>query len=187
MANHTEYLLLETPNAYVFPYMDAAYDVPISNSYYLFETDTVTFLQIVLSGSVDMFAESNIVIRGGDKSVLQLIDYYIYPQFTVMASESSDLAKTNSNTVSLPNFDNVSPDIAEIYAAVNEVLSQVRGAMITERQVIQEDVVISFYDNGWSVIVNYSNENYIQGQVTVGPQSAVSIKTELLQMEGIEK
>lgn len=187
LANHTEYLLLETPNAYVFPYMDAAYDVPISDSYYLFETDTVPFLQIVLSGSVDMFAESNIVIRGGDKSVLQLIDYNIYPQFTVMASESSDLAKTNSNTVSLPNFDNVSPDIAEIYAAVNEVLSQVQGAMMTDRQVIQEDVVISFYDNGWSVIVNYSNENYIQGQVTVGPQSAVSIKTELLQMEGIEK
>ena len=104
-----------------------------------------------------------------------------------MASESSDLAKTNSNTVSLPNFDNVSTDIAEIYAAVNEVLSQVRGAMITERQVIQEDVVISFNDNGGSVIVNYSNENYIQGQVTGGPQSAVSIKTELLQMEGIEK
>lgn len=181
LEENQEFLLLQTPNSYAFSYMDAAYDIPVSNSSFLYETDTVPFVQIVLSGCVDMYAETNLVVRAGDSSVLELIDYNVYPQFTVTASGSSDLANTNSNSLFLPDFEDISEDIAAIYEEVNRVLSPVYGAMITDRQVVEENVAVSDYDNGWSVVVNYSDRDVTIGQITVTAKSAVSVQTELLQ------
>ncbi|MBQ4563005.1 MAG: hypothetical protein IJA58_00830, partial [Lachnospiraceae bacterium] len=107
-----------------------------------------------------------------------------YPQFTALAADSDVLAKTNSNIKVSPSFDDISDDIIHIYKRVDEVLSPVRGAMVETRVVVQDGVVVTTYDNGWSVVVNYSTAGFTQGEITVEAKSAVSVKTEFLQMKG---
>lgn len=170
-------LLLQAPNGYAFPFATAAYDLPVNHSYLLYETDAVPFLQIVLGGSVDLYARSDTVLRAGDASVLKLIDYNVYPQFTVTAASSSALTKTNSLTQFATHFDSLSDDITAIYNTVNAVLAPVSGALLIDRQVVRDNVAVSTYDNGWSVLVNYSADAYTVGLVTVPAQSAVSVET----------
>ena len=180
LQNQQDSLLLQAPNAYAFPFASAAYDLPANHSYLLYETDAVPFLQIVLGGSVDLYARSDTVLRAGNASVLKLIDFNLYPQFTVTEASSSALTKTNSLTQFATHFDSLSDDIVAIYQTVNAVLAPVSGALLTDRQVVRDNVAVSTYDNGWSVVVNYSAETYTQGSVSVPAQSAVSVQTSQL-------
>lgn len=176
-----DYVLLQAPNAYALPYTDAVYDLPLENSGYLFETDSVPLLQIVLGGYVERFAPSNYVVRAENRTdILRLIDYNVYPQFTVTAADEMELAKTNSNMLYCSQFDMLSDEIKEIYQTVNEALSPVRGAAMIRRKVLRDDFVITSYSNGWSILINYSDSVKTENGISVPACTAVTVPTEQL-------
>ena len=43
-------------NSFLWGNMEEYFDIPVVNSQYLFETDTVPFLQIILKGHIDYYA-----------------------------------------------------------------------------------------------------------------------------------
>ncbi len=176
-----DYVLLQNPNAYALPYADAAYDLPLNNSRYLFETDCVPFLQIVLSGCMDQFTQSNYVVRSENRAdILRLIDYNVCPRFTVTAADETKLAKTNSNMLFCSEFDMLSDEIKEIYKMVDDALSPVQGASVIQRAVPEDDFVITSYSNGWSILINYSDSAKTENGIAVPEYSAVTVLTEQL-------
>ncbi|MBP5250214.1 MAG: hypothetical protein J6Z46_09445, partial [Lachnospiraceae bacterium] len=54
-ASENKKLNLETPNMYLWKYMDRFLKAPVGTSQYVFETDSVPFLQIVLHGTTEIY------------------------------------------------------------------------------------------------------------------------------------
>ena len=85
---------LSRVNSYLWKYTDEYFDIPTSCSQYLFETDTVPFLQIVLKGSMDYYAPYANQGFYTTESILKMAEYGCYPSFMVTASDNHSLTDT---------------------------------------------------------------------------------------------
>ena len=66
-------------------------------SQYLIQTDTVPFLQIVLSGSMEVYATYANFSFYTETDILRMIDYNVYPSFILTHDPSYELISTNSS------------------------------------------------------------------------------------------
>ena len=166
-------LALAAPNGYATPYASFIYDIPISNSMYLCETESVPFLQMVYGGSIQMFATTS--IPGGEVQtyLLRLIDYNVYPHYILSEENSSLLSASNMNLLFATCFDDLLDELAREYHIVSDILSQVATAKPLQRTVIEDGIAVTEYDNSRKVVVNYlSHEVNVDG-VMIPAGSAV--------------
>ena len=79
--------VLENPNQYLWNDTSEYINMPLQNSQYMYETDSVPFLQIVLKGSIDYY--SPYVIEGfyNQRNKLMMIEYGAYPFFIIMSEK----------------------------------------------------------------------------------------------------
>ena len=175
--SETEELFLESPNSYLWAASDAMYSVPGQHTQLLYQTDTVPFMQTVLSGLIPMFSRPMNFGAGGDADLLHMIDFNLYPAYLVTEVESSELRNANTQDIYYSQLDALFPEIESTYHRVNEILGPVRGAQVTGRSVPAADVSITDYSNGQSVIVNYTNESFDYEGVEVPAQSAAVTET----------
>ena len=85
-----------SPNAYLWKYVDRFLDNPVFSTQYIIETDNVPFLQLVLNGTMELYAPYSNFSFYTDKDVLRMIDYNVYPSFLLSNESSHYLASTNS-------------------------------------------------------------------------------------------
>ena len=172
----TDHLYLQRPNEYAFPYADGIYGVPLNHSGYMFETDCVPFYQIVMSGSVPLFAKPMNTDIGNEDTTLRLIEFNTYPIYTITEESTSVLAKSNSHDVFNSQADKMIPAMLDQYKAVNAVLSQTQGLVIESRNVVSQGVVIVGYENNTQIIVNYTDCEYKYLGETIGAKAAAVFK-----------
>lgn len=172
--SHT--LALETPNAYLLSAAGSFRGTPMTNSQYLYESDTVPFLQIVLSGSIALFAPYANESFYSDLDVLKHIDYNTYPSFLMTQSDNNSLRNTASAELCSTRFEDWEQTIEAVYAQVNEVLRHTGGQMILDRRMLSEGVSQTVYESG-RVIVNYSDADYRSGGDFVAQRSAVFLES----------
>jgi hypothetical protein len=161
------------PNDYFYADMDAYYDMPLYNSGYIYTTDAVPFLQIVLAGYVPYYGpalnfSSNII-----DDMLRLVDYGIYPSYYVTHDVTAKILDTRSNWIYTSSYSQWEKDIKETYQWMNELLRGVKDQEIVARQVLEEGVVAVDYANGMQIIVNYNERPYTNGEVTVEGKNAI--------------
>lgn len=159
---------LSNPNEYLWKYTDDYFDMPMNNSQYLYETDTVPFLQIVLKGSLDYYAPYANQSSYSKNDILKMIEFGAYPSFITAAADNYDLQDTPLVDYFSINFDDWYSTVVEVYGEVNSALKNVEGAYITKHTVISSGVSKVDYSNGISIYVNYNNSEVAYGDVTVG-------------------
>lgn len=167
---------LERPNSYLWSVCNAYLETPISSSNYLIETQSVPFLQMVLSGKVEMYSMPFNLNFTGREYILRLIDYNVYPSFTLTEQDSIDLFGTNSSGVFTSQYDMWKGTVQSVYAEVNGVLGKVAGETVTDRITVENGVYATVYSNGVTVVVNYSSTPVEYKGVTVAGQSAAAVK-----------
>lgn len=153
----TEYLVLEAPNAYALPFADAVAKVPVNNSRYLYAMTSVPFIPTVLSGYVPQFSQPLNFGTQTVNDILLLIDYNIYPTYIFTEKESAEFENTNTNDIYSSCFDDLKDYAVSNYQMLNQVLSQVQGQRIINREIPQNGVSVTEYENGKKVIVNYTD------------------------------
>ena len=173
---NTGKLALYEPNAYAFGYADAVYDIPMQTSQFVFETDTVPFMQIVLSGSIDYYAPNLNFGTNTVEDVLKLIDYGAYPSYVLTEQYSNKLASTNLNDIYTSRYEDWKPYIIENYKAINDILSKVRGKAINRRFVPEDGIVLVEYEGGTTILINYTDKSYTYNNQTFGGLSAAIVK-----------
>ncbi|HET7615450.1 MAG TPA: DUF5696 domain-containing protein [Bacillales bacterium] len=146
------------PNDYLVPETDAIFDIPMSSSHYMYETDTVPFLQIVYHGFVDYFADFSNFHANPHEKLLRMIEYGAYPSFYLTKEPSWKLQDTPSSRLFTSQYDNWKDEILLEYRKANQALRHVQNAMIEDRSVPAWGVVKVTYSNGYSVVVNYTGE-----------------------------
>ena len=150
--------------------------MPLENSQYLFETDSVPFLPMVLKGSVDYYAP---YINQGyypEDSLLKLLEYGAYPSFLTMQAENEKLIGTPSSDYFSIQMENWQEAMVSSYRQLNAVLQKTEGAVMEEHRVLQKGVVRVRYSNGVTVYVNYLNEEYRDGSVVVSAKSGICVE-----------
>lgn len=148
---------MNTPNYYMWDSCTDYFDIPMMNSQYLFESDSVPFLQIVLKGHINYYAPYANQGFYTDACTLKSIEYGAYPSFLVMAADNGDLNKTPMVDYFSLNFEDWEGTIETVYNKVNTALKEVEGAMISEHKVLAEGVVRVTYDNGVKIYINYNS------------------------------
>ena len=146
-----------TPNMYLWPSLDDFYDLPVYNSQYIAETDSVPFLEIVLGGLVNLYASYSNFSFFNDESCLKMIEYNLNPSFIITEKSNEDLMYTNSRDYYSTGYSKYKDIIKEVYDKVNPILSQLQGKTLVAREVIpsgEDNDNLGFYVNTYAPYVN---------------------------------
>ncbi|MGL5296707.1 MAG: DUF5696 domain-containing protein [Culicoidibacterales bacterium] len=150
---------LYRPTATNFEYADEIYDIPMNSSQYLYFTDTVPFLQIVLKGYVDYYAPFSNFSADLTDETLRMIEYGAFPAFYLTAEPTSLLKETGSQDVYSAEYELWREEIIRQYSMVQKALNGVQGETIDERIVIEPGVVKVVYSNNQQIYVNYTTQS----------------------------
>lgn len=146
------------PNQYVWPYVDRFFDCDVTDSSLLIEEQTVPFLQMVLQGSMEMYAKYSNFSFYDDVSILRMIDYQLFPSFVLTQESSYLLLNTNSSFYFSTEYSQYKELIGKIYQLVDAALKEVISANWINREVLDNQLVVNSYDNGKKIILNYSSQ-----------------------------
>ena len=169
-------LFFDAGNLYMLKYAEKITDIPMSNSQYIYETDTVPFLQMVLRGSVEYYAPYSNLGFYSDASILKMIEYGAYPSFIVMGADNFSISDTPLENHFSLNFKDWEDKIYYVYGQVNEALSKVKGAAIISHYAENEGVYRTTYDNDIAIYVNYNNEDYVTAEGVTVPAGGYTVE-----------
>lgn len=159
------------PNDYMWENTEEYFNIPMVNSQYLYETDTVPFLQMVLKGSIDYYAPyANLGFYNKD-SILKMIEYATYPSVLLMAEDNYALHNTGLEDYFSLHYNSWENVIGDMYSQISSALSKVEGASMTEHKVLSEGVILTKYDNGVDILINYNSKDAVTTYGTVNAKS----------------
>jgi len=167
--NQTRLAMFE-PIATFWGSMSSYLNIPMTTSGYLFATDSIPFIHIVLRGHVNYYAPVANFAANSRQSLLRTIDFGAYPSFILTSEPSYLLAETPSRDIFTSEFDVWEQAIVEYYETISAALGLVRGQPIVARTVLASGVVQTTYGNGVAIIVNYTETDFRFGHIIVGAE-----------------
>ena len=166
-AEEQSQLAIYNPIAPFWGHTNSYFLTPMTSSGYLFTTDTIPFLQIVLRGHINYYTPFMNFEANSRQAILQAIDFGAYPAFLLTAKPSHLLADTPSRNIFTSEFDVWEQTVVETYQIIQATLGQVRGQAIIAREVLAPGVTKTTYANGVVIIVNYTSTNFRFGNITI--------------------
>lgn len=157
--------------SYLYNYLTSYYDTPYESSKYSFETDSVPFIPIILSGYVNLYAPYYNFVSAYNSYELRMVAYNLYPSFIITKEPTYNLRYTNYEYMFTTEYDAWKEDIKDAYNNVNKALRNVISSSIISHSVPLDGVEVVGYDNGVTIIVNYLNQEVIVNGQTIGPSS----------------
>ncbi len=170
---------LENPNSYLWEYTDRYLQTPVGTSQYVFETDSVPFLQMVLYGTMELYGPYSNFSFYTASDILRMIDYNISPSFVFTKEPSYLLADTASSGFYSTEYEQYRELAKAVYNGVNEILSEVAGYRWTSRDVLESGVICNTYEKNGNtryVVINYTENDYIHNGTNVPSLGAKVIK-----------
>ncbi len=145
------------PNSYMWEVCDGSLNTPVTASGFMIETRSVPLLQLTLSGKIPMYSSAINLNYTGEEQILRLIDYNVYPSFTLTEKDAIELYGTSSSNIFTSSYDVWGETVKKVYEKVNAVLSKVSGQTAEARYSPADGVWVTAYSNGVSVVVNYTS------------------------------
>jgi len=164
------------PNDYVFFAMQAAYDMPLGDNGYIFTSEAVPFLPIVLAGYSSSYGPALNFSSDRQTDLLRQAEYGIYPSYYLTWEPTANLLNTPSRWIYSSSYSQWSDVIGATYAWMNALLGPVRGQPITGHEELAAGVFATTYANGRQVIVNYTASPFERGGVTVAARDAALVE-----------
>lgn len=148
------------PNAHAFHAMDAYFDMPLSDSGYLFVSQGVPFLPIVLAGYVPYYGPALNFSPDLNTDRLRHADYGAYPSFFLSGEETAKMLNTPSNWIFSSTYAQWRDEVERVYRWLNALLAPAAGQSIVQHQALADGVFATTYDNGYTVVTNYSSRPF---------------------------
>jgi hypothetical protein len=161
------------PNDYMFPYMRAYYDMPVTDSGYLYTTQVVPFLQIALGGYVPMYGRALNFSPDLRADLLRHADFGVYPSYFLTHAPTSTILRTSSGWIFSSSYDQWGQIVEENYQWLNELLAPVKGERVVARQSLGSGVFATTYSNGQQIVVNYNTAPFTSGSLFVDARNAI--------------
>lgn len=140
---------------------------PARASGYDMEDVSVPFYQMVYHGSVAYSLRASNLSSNPAQLTLTCIEYGAYPLYSLVYENADELIGSRLNGIYSADYRNWEAEIVRQYGQLNEALSPVQTARVTEHCIADENVRRVAYDNGVEIWVNYGGTPYENGGVTV--------------------
>lgn len=161
------------PNDYLFRYMRAYFDIPITDSGYIYTTDTVPFLQIVFAGYVPVYGTALNFSSNFQDDLLRHVDFGVYPSFFLTNEPTAKILNTKANWIYSSSYAQWKEEVERTYQWINSLLGPVKGQEIVARDELARNVFATTYSNGKTIIVNYRDQPFEAGSILVNAKDAV--------------
>ncbi len=130
-------------NAYVWKYVDHILNVSIDSSRYIFSSNAVPFIGVVLHGSVSFAGEPLNMEGDMQYAILKAIENGASPYF-ILSMDNTEILKEYSDLSQYYSirYDIWKDDIAGVYSTLNKVLGDVQDKYIVDHQFLDGGVRI---------------------------------------------
>lgn len=160
-------------NAYSWPYAGHVLDVPTSSSGFGLTDEAVPFYQMVIHGYLDYAgaAVNNLDEQHLRKALLQSLELGTAPHFLWSYEQSSKLKYTRFDDMYSTHYKDWFEEAVSLYRELNEVLAPIRTQRMVEHKRHEDGVVEVRYENGASILINYTDQAVDVNGVLVEPQN----------------
>lgn len=153
-------ILSRGANEYALASLDVATQIPMESNRHPVISSSVPFTQMVLSGSIMYTAGQWNNEADTNYYILRCIETGSAPDFTLIASENSDVKYTKYDQYYAVNYNTIKGSMETVVTTVTEALSDVYGQKMVAYDRPANNVVVVTYENGCGVVVNYGNSDY---------------------------
>lgn len=150
-------LAMYEPNVYLWNKAESYLDIPMDNSRYIYMTDAVPFIQIVLKGHLDYYAPFANFVPNQRENLLRTIEYGAFPSFYLTTENPFALIDTDSSNLYTSQMENWQEAVLTQYSKVKNAHEATQNATIDNREIIEEGLIKVSYSNGNSILVNYTD------------------------------
>lgn len=161
-------------NDYAAAALDFISDCPMSSSDYIFSYVSVPFYQMIFRGDKVLSSSAINLTSDEKRSLMFCVESGMIPSYTLIANYDKELATSQKSfiygSVYDGNKDNIKKDVAQI----SEYLTSIRGAAITDYEVVDQFVRITKFDNGVFAVVNYGKKEVQTQYGTVPAESWIT-------------
>ena len=161
------------PNDYLFTYTRAYYDMPLGDNGYIFTTEAVPFLEIVLAGYIPYYGPALNFSSNVQDDLLRQVDYGVYPSYFLTQEVTARILNTTSEWIYTSSRAQWLEEIKQTYQWMNALLAPVKGQVVFARQTLAPNVIATTYANGKQIIVNYGDTPFRLGNITVKAKDAL--------------
>lgn len=173
LTNNASLTSFYLPNDYFFRFMQAYYDIPISDSGYIYTTDTVPFLQVVLAGYIPVYGTGLNFSSNLQEDLLRQADFGVWPSYFLTHDVTAKILDTGSNWIYTSSIGQWAGQVESTYAWLNNLLGPVKGEKVVSREELKRGVFATTYTNGKMIVVNYTYLPFAEGDIRVDARNAV--------------
>ena len=168
------WLAAEKPNAYAFPFIRQADDVPLASSRYDVIDEDIPFYQLVTHGAFIMYSEPLNEWGSLDDAILRLAEYGVYPSWRLIARDPALLSGTDGADWYSTSLSAWYDDVIDVDVRLKELGRYAAMRMVSHERPAK-DVSVTTYENGDRVYVNYGTKDVTVQNVTI-PARSFTIK-----------
>ncbi|MBR4973512.1 MAG: hypothetical protein IKY45_03510 [Clostridia bacterium] len=171
-AKKTE-VITSNANIYAAGYSDYITETPVTSSQFDITAYDVPFYQMVLRGYAPMSSASINISVDYETAVLKCIESGISPSFTLTYNYDNSFASSKFSAIPVSYYNGQKEKIVETVNKVNDVLENTSNATISQHLVLENGLRVTKFDNGATVIVNYSDETVDYEGASVGAKDYI--------------
>lgn len=151
-------LMVSGGNLYALKNADYALNVPMQTTKFYIIDREIPLYQMIVHGCVD-YAGSvmNLSSESTAEQLLKMVEYGANCHYLFTEADATQMKYTGLNRFYATRFDTWKEQAVESYRYVNAALAPVSGAMITNHETLEEDLVRVTYSNGVCIYVNYGD------------------------------
>ncbi|MBQ6563247.1 MAG: hypothetical protein IJL88_04990 [Clostridia bacterium] len=174
LSQNIPWLAAEKPNAYAFPFIRQADDVPLASSRYDVIDEDIPFYQLVTHGAFIMYSEPLNEWGSLDDAILRLAEYGVYPSWRLIARDPALLSGTDGADWYSTSLSAWYDDVIDVDVRLKELGRYAAMRMVSHERPAK-DVSVTTYENGDRVYVNYGLKDVTVQNVTI-PARSFTIK-----------
>lgn len=154
-------IMMDYANAYAIPYADTIMNVPMSDSGYLFEDQSVPFYQIAVRGIADYAGNPWNTKADTMYEFLKSVEYGAGIHYRWIYEPSQSTKNTEQSKLFSLNYLSEYDQAIKNYRQADTVLGPLQNQLIIRHDAVTdvENVTVTEYENGTRIYVNYNNFN----------------------------
>lgn len=169
-------LLCDAGNAYAWPYASDLTDVALTSSRYRAFSEDVPFVPALLHGVI-AYSGGRINLRSDDETYyLRMAEYGACPFYSFADTSEHALLNTEYKDLTSPDLDAWKQKVTENYARLEPVFRAVLNARMSGHEQVGDGVMLTSYDNGCGILVNYGDQAFTWKGTTVAGRDFVLVK-----------
>lgn len=168
MKNNGYKMLMNNANAYALPYATDIIDMNMKSNDFLITDEEIPFYQIVTRGYIEYAGEAINMTADPTKEMLKCVETGSGLYYKWIYEDNSILKDSDYNDMYAVNYKRSFEEAVQLYKRCSSVLNDVQGMKISNYEKLKQGVYKTTYENGNSIVVNYTDQSFIYNGKTVG-------------------